>query len=57
MKRSARGAVVVLASALFASTLLVITPAQATVIGEATLTPSTGNADSIISSNYSSRTL
>ena len=49
MKRSARGAVVVLASALFASTLLVITPAQATVIGEATLTPSTGNADSIIS--------
>ena len=48
MKRSARGAVVVLASALFASTLLAITPAQATVIGEATLTPSTGNADSII---------
>jgi hypothetical protein len=48
MKRPVRGAVVVLVSALFASTLLAVTPAQATVIGEATLTPSTGNADSII---------
>ena len=48
MKRSVRGAVVVLASALFASTLLAVTPAQATVIGEATLAPATGNADSII---------